>query len=724
MDYSKFLSETQLSAVQATEGPVLILAGAGSGKTRVLTYRMAYLITEKGVSPDNVLAATFTNKAAGEMKERVKSLLGNLSNRVLVGTFHSICARILRMEGKKLGYGRNFVIYDEDDQLNVIKEVMKSLNVSTDEYYPRAVHSRISLAKNRFLYPEDLKNSSENYFDEKLTEIYSEYQKKLRMNNAFDFDDLLIKPVELFKRYPDIKKKYQNRFRYILVDEYQDTNFTQYLMIKELAGKYGNICVVGDDDQSIYRWRGADIRNILSFEKTFPECMTFKLEQNYRSTKTIISAAGAVVSNNINRKEKALWTQRKKGEKITLLESVDEYDETDKIIECIKDEVFDAKRAFKDFAILYRTNAQSRVIEDGLRRNSLSYNIVGGIRFYERKEIKDILAYFRVISNPRDAISLRRIINFPPRGIGESTLKKIQEFIEKKGITFFNALKRIDEINLQSRIKNNIQVFYSLIKKYIELKNKISFEELARVLVEEIGIIRLLKKENTEDSLNRMYNIMELLEGISDYIYRNPDGNLEGFLEEVSLITDIDSWDDSKNAVTLMTAHSAKGLEFPVVFITGLEDGLFPLSSSFGEMEAMEEERRLFYVAMTRAKDKVYLSYALNRTRFGDGYNTRRSRFIDEIPSEYMEYDEDEVIIEKSDFPVVIERVRRSKKRKKEKETELSVGQWVRHNFFGKGRIVDIKGKGDNLKVLVVFDGNLVKKLMVKYANLKIIDND
>ncbi|MFQ6112998.1 MAG: ATP-dependent helicase, partial [bacterium] len=599
------LNPVQRKAVRCTQGPVLILAGAGSGKTRVLTHRVAYLLEKKGVKPWQILAVTFTNKAANEMKGRILKLSKGLGKEIWIGTFHSICARILRVEGERLGFGRNFLIFDRQDQSNFIKDVMNEMNISPRQYPPEAILARITGAKNMYVRPDEYSSVARDRFEETVALIYHQYQRKLKENNTMDFDDLLVNLIYLFEQFPQVLNKYQTRFNYILVDEYQDVNRTQYLLLRMIASKHRNLCVVGDDDQSIYRWRGADIRIILDFERDYPDCKVFHLEQNYRSTQNILNAANSVVKNNFRRHEKVLWTEKEFGEKVTAIVVDDEISESLTLAEIIKNELTQHGRNFCDFAVLYRTNAQSRVLEDALRTTGIPYVVVGGVRFYERKEIKDVLAYLRLVCNAQDSISFKRVINFPLRGIGESSVAKIAEFAQQQSISLFEAAGKVEKIaTIAPRIRANIAEFHALISKYNSIKNEFSPGELARALVEEIGILRIFKEIGTEESLGRAENVRELLAAIADFAKKDKKATLEDFLEEVCLITDIDTWDDKSNAVTLMTLHCAKGLEFPVVFITGLEEGLLPLARTFDSIDELEEERRLLYVGATRAKEK------------------------------------------------------------------------------------------------------------------------
>jgi DNA helicase-2/ATP-dependent DNA helicase PcrA len=533
------LNPSQREAVCCTKGPLLILAGAGSGKTRVLTHRVAYLVEQKGVKPYNILAVTFTNKAAGEMRDRLLKLSKGLGNGTWIGTFHSVCARILRMEGERLGFNRNFSILDREDQANFIKYVMNEINIPTKQYNPQAVRARISGAKNMFISPDEYKSTAVDAFEETVAFIYFHYQKLLKENNSMDFDDLLVNPIYLFEQFPRVLENYQKRFKYILVDEYQDTNRTQYLLLKMLAAKHRNLCVVGDDDQSIYRWRGADIRNILDFESDYPECKIIRLEQNYRSTKHILKAAHSVVQNNLRRREKTLWTEKGLGDKVILFELDDDINEAMIVVETIKEELSKHGRSFYDFAILYRTNAQSRILEDALRTAGIPYVVVGGLRFYERKEIKDVLAYLRVVCNPNDAISFKRVINAPLRGIGKTSVAKIEEFARLHSISLLEAAGRVEEItSIAPRIRANIAEFHGLIDKYASLKSEFSPGELARALVDEIGILKTFKEIATEESYGRAENVRELLSAIANFSKPRNGRTLDDFLEEVSLVTE------------------------------------------------------------------------------------------------------------------------------------------------------------------------------------------
>lgn len=733
------LNPVQREAVATVDGPVMIVAGAGSGKTRVLTYRTAYLISQ-GKNPASILALTFTNKAAQEMKERIIQLVGHESRAIWMGTFHSIFARILRMECERLGYERHFTIYDTDDSQAMVKSIMNALKIPQQQYPPAGIRSRISAAKNQMVSPKAFFAAATDPLMEKTALVYEEYDKRLKANNAMDFDDLLLKPLELFQKHKDVLERYQWRFRYILVDEYQDTNRVQYKLIKELASLTRNICVVGDDAQSIYAFRGADIRNILEFEKDYPEAKVFRLEQNYRSTKTILAAADSVIKNNKHQIPKTLWTDNPTGEPVTLVICEDDREEGYKIVAKIEEESHKHKLDLRDFAVLYRTNAQSRSIEDALRRHGIPYIVVGGVAFYKRKEIKDVLAYLRILANPKDEESILRIINYPIRGIGETTIEKLQAFAKSRSLSLFDALTdaRLQEA-LPERAWKAVHGFGTMMRKYIRLKDELSLGELARTMVDEIGILQIFKEENTVESLARRENVMELLSALSEFSDLNPEVGLEGFLEEVSLVSDVDEAEFGRNAVTLMTLHAAKGLEFPVVFIAGLEEGLFPLSNALLEPKELEEERRLFYVGVTRAMRKLYLLYALTRYRFGEfGYSVR-SRFLDEVDESLIVVEGNTRLAAVRGVSTVVPAVPKSRttsKRRKEEEHYFSdqmpdyenesqapsayrVGSRVIHETFGKGRVIAVDGKGENARAVVDFETVGRKNLMLKFANLR-----
>ncbi len=730
------LNPEQRRAVLSGDGPVLVLAGAGSGKTRVLIQRIAYLIATGKATADEIMAVTFTNKAAGEMKERLQRLGYAHLQHCWIGTFHSLGARLLRREAAHLGMQTSFNIYDTDDSLQCIKLILEELNINSD-FLPPAVAARyISQAKNAFVLPDQFKLMVENERMKLSADVYVRYVQLLRKNNAVDFDDLLLLPVQLFLEFPNILEYYQEKFRYILVDEYQDTNRAQYHFLRLLAQKHRNLFVVGDDDQSIYRWRGADLRNILDFNRDYPDCQIYRLEQNYRSTQNILDAAHSVIVKNEGRHEKRLWTQKEAGEKVNVIEAGSEREEAEVIVQKINEEILNHKRFLRDFVVLYRTNAQSRVLEDAFRRHGIPYIIVGGIRFYERKEIKDVLAYLKVVANPQDSISLRRIINYPLRGIGEATVRKIQTYALEHRLTFLEAMQYADEIEkLGPQVRQSIKAFYRFIIKYISLKDQISITELANSMIEETGILQNFKAENTPDSIARMENVRELLNAVSEYARSVDQPTLEGFLEHVSLITDIDTWDDRGNAVSLMTLHSAKGLEFPVVFIAGLEEGLFPLSRNMDSKSELEEERRLFYVGATRAKEKLYLTYARTRSRFGENQrNGMPSRFLGELDPSVVELFQTRPNYYSRSRPTHRTAPRRQQSHYEPEAQEMpdyenfsqenvqfSRGMRIRHSHFGTGRIAAIEGHGENMKIVVTFDDGRTRKIMVKYATIEIL---
>ncbi len=722
MKILKSLNDNQREAVECIKNSQIIVAGAGSGKTKVLTHKIAYLI-ENGYEPSSILALTFTNKAAKEMKERIKKLIGKKADEVWMGTFHSTFAKILRANAEKLGYKINFSIYDRDDSVALVSHVMQELDISTDIFTSNNAQHRISNMKNHMVTPDDFrKNFADSSYDEKFANVYEIYNQRLFENNAMDFDDLLLKPIELFNKNPKIASKYRGQFRYILVDEYQDTNRAQYELIKMLTSQRIKVCVVGDDAQSIYGWRGADISNMLDFQKDFPNAKMFKLEQNYRSTANILKGANSVIVNNKNQIEKNLWTEQPEGDKITVIRCSDEKDEAFQIAKNIKKEVQKRKITLNDIAILYRTNSQSRALEDALRREKLPYQIIGGVEFYRRKEVKDILAYLRVLANQDDEESLLRIMNFPQRGIGNTSIEKMLNFSRKLDISFFTTMGRIFEvIEVKERIQKNVKQFKLLLNKYIELKDKLSLYELTSALVDELGILRMYKEENSKDSLARYQNVQELLNAIQDFTKRNKGASIDDFLAEVSLVSGIDQMKDEANFVTLMTIHSAKGLEFPVVFLSGLEEDLFPINRKFDSDADIEEERRLFYVAFTRAKEKLYLTYARSRYRFGEVAYQDRSRFIGEV---------DESVLEEAKASNA-----RSGRKRKSYYDDLykgiadpdadrrtyRVGSRVTHKIFGTGKILSIEGSGDMAKISIQFESHGLKTLVAKFANLTLV---
>ena len=702
------LNDKQLDAVKSVGQPNLIFAGAGSGKTRVLTYKIAYLIQEQGLPPEKILAVTFTNKAAQEMKSRVQKLLDFDISSISIGTFHSISAQLLRKEIHNLGISNSFIIYDQPDSVSVIKDCIKDLGLDVKQFEPKTFKNHISQLKNSLISYEQAEVLANDFLQKKVAEVYALYQNQLKKNSALDFDDLLLKPLEIFKNYPHILEKYQKKYGYILVDEYQDTNKPQFEFIHSLAIKHREICVVGDDDQSIYGWRGADISNILNFSEAFGESKIFKLEQNYRSTQNILDAAYHVISKNTTRADKRIWTDNNVGDPIQIVENFNDSMEAEKILNLINTNKSESNYSLNDFVILYRTNAQSRIIEDKLRRAGVPYHIIGGVKFYERKEIKDILAYLKVISNPSDSVSLLRVLNFPARGIGKTSVDKIISLSKDKQITIFDMLNLIDEVQIGESQKKTIKSFINKINRFVELISNYNIVNMINDVIEEFKIKEHYQKQNTSDSNERWQNIEELINGMIDYDSEKEDANLTTFLEEVSLLTDIDKWNDKNEQVTLMTIHSSKGLEFPIVFIAGLEEGLFPISQYLEQNEELEEERRLFYVGATRAMNKLYLSYSKMRRRFGAEVTPMTvSRFINELPENNIEY-----LQTNNDFLT---------NKAVKKDMTFKRGQIVEHSLFGKGKILDVEGIGGESKISIVFHGNIKKKLIAKYANLKIV---
>ena len=719
MDLKK-LNNSQKAAVEAVDKPILIFAGAGSGKTRVLTYKISHLIKKGVVKPEEILAVTFTNKAADVMKQRVNALIKNNVQVLNIGTFHSICAKLLRNEIKHLGFTKNFAIYDRADQTSLIKIIMAEINISKNSVMPKTALNKISYYKSKLIDPKTAIKSAKTLQDKIIVDIYKYYNKSLKENNAVDFDDLLNFPLEIFNNHPKILGKYQKLWKYILVDEYQDTNKAQFLLVKMLAEKHRNICVVGDDDQSIYGWRGADIRNILDFEKDFPECETFTLENNYRSTNQILQAAQSVVRNNSDRVDKDLLSVNGEGDLIGVIETHDEMEEADAVINALQKEIKMNKRTFNDFSVLFRTNSQSRALEDSFRRSAIPYKIIGGTRFYERKEVKDVLGYLRLIVNIDDTISLRRIINFPPRGIGLKTVDKcfIQSIKDNKKL--FEVLNNPEPMKIRGKQGDSLIAFYKLIKKYNQLLSKLNASELARALVEEVGILSFYKKQDNIEDNERYDNVLEILNSIDEFMDRKPDASISDFLEEVSLLTDIDDWNTDENYVTMMTVHASKGLEFPVVFVTGLEDGLFPLSIALNEQQIMEEERRLFYVALTRSQEMVYLLYATDRRRSGsDSWGGIASRFIKEIPEDFVENISFSSAMTRKIVKTKTGAIKMKIKRTITTFDDFKVGDLVEHAIFGEGKIMALSGSGENQRVGVAFKDGLKKKLIVKFAKLK-----
>lgn len=711
------LNSAQREAVQNTEGPTLIVAGAGSGKTRALTYRIAYLMEEIGVSPSSILAVTFTNKAAKGMKERIASLVGAESRKIWAGTFHSICARILRTHGDVMGLSRDFTIFDTGDQRALINECVEQMGLPEKKYQPRSVLSVISSAKEKLVTPEQFPSRFRGEFEQVVGRIYKQYEKKLRENSALDFDDLIFWTVRLFKEHPEVLEYYQDKFRYVMVDEYQDINLSQYTFVKLIAGKHRNICCVGDDDQSIYRWRGADVGLILQFEQDYPDAKVFKLEQNYRSTKTILEAAHEVVSRNVSRRDKELWTENAHGRGIDIYEAANEQEEAIFIANTIQNSVAAEGRRYSDFVILYRMNAQSRVFEDVFLSYRVPYVLVGSLRFYERKEIKDVLAYLRLASNPYESISLKRVINTPPRGIGPTTISRIEQFAENNDIPFWDALKRADEIpDIQNRARRETKTFVTLIEFLHNKKESYSVQRLVEEVIEHSGYMTHMKADKSMDAQSRIENVKEFLSVTEEFTKSSEDSSLRTFLEQVALISDIDTYEESGNAVTLMTMHSAKGLEYPVVFIVGMEEGLFPHQRSMDSRDELEEERRLCYVGMTRAKEELHLSFAHLRTFMGQTLRRGRSRFLTEVP--------DHLIIRRNAGSSRTVLKSGFEPKRSSSAATFRPGEKVNHPEFGKGLVLNSIGDGDKEQVTVAFDGHGLKKLSVAHAKLERVSKE
>ncbi len=722
------LNPRQQQAVLTTEGPVLVLAGAGSGKTGALTVRIAHLL-EQGVRPWNIMAITFTNKAAREMRERVDGLVGEEAAKIWIATFHASCVRILRAEADKLGYERGFTIYDSDDQERAVKECFKKLNYGLlDKTFPvRGAISAMGRAKEELIGWEDyLAQAGSDFRLQKIANVYREYQALLKKNNAMDFDDLLYQTVRLFKENPDTLEKYRNRFRYILVDEYQDTNTAQYQLVRMLAGPNGNLCVVGDDDQSIYGWRGANIRNILDFEKDFPSAKVIKLEQNYRSTGSILDAANAVIQHNTSRKAKTLWTENGTGDRLHLMKAENEYDEARQVVEALKTRVSKG-RNFRDFAVLYRTNAQSRAIEDALVRAGIPYRLYGGTRFYERKEIKDILAYLQVIANPSNSVALKRIINVPKRGIGEVSVQKAEEFAEANDMPLYQALLIAMSIpSLKSRGKN-MEKCGDLLRELRQKAETLSIPELMQEILESTGYADSIRAENApEEAQARLDNVQEFINKAAEYLETAEEGNLASFLEEVALVADVDGLNETDNTVTLMTLHSAKGLEFPVVFLVGWEEGLFPTmrAISDGGETALEEERRLAYVGITRAREELFLSYAKCRMRQGITQYSMPSRFLKEIPAELMDSSVEfrpsvaKRAAQQPQLRPYLAQVRPAMPKPEKREINYGPGDKVRAPKYGIGTVEAVQPAGADFEVTVNFPGKGSKKFMANLSKL------
>jgi DNA helicase-2/ATP-dependent DNA helicase PcrA len=731
------------------DGPMIVIAGAGSGKTRVLTYKIAYLMTE-GVDPFNILALTFTNKAAKEMKERIATIVGNEAKNLWMGTFHSVFARILRIEAHKIGYTSNFTIYDSDDSQKLVSRIIKEFNLDKDQYKYKSIFSRISSMKNSFITPNNYLNNEELLLSDKISnrskfyQIYNEYVERCFKAGAMDFDDLLLKTNELLNSYPDTLSKYQNIFKYILVDEYQDTNHSQYLIIRALSDKFQNICVVGDDAQSIYSFRGANINNILNFQKDFPDSKIFRLEQNYRSTKNIVNAANSLIENNQKRLKKHVWTENESGEKISVNKLLTDGEEGRFVASSIFENKMQSQLQNSDFAILYRTNAQSRSFEDALRKKNISYRVYGGLSFYQRKEIKDVLAYLRLLINPDDEQAFKRIINFPARGIGQTTLNKIAVEAKNSSVSDYIFIKdslKSSEI-LNNSTKNKLLDFVIMIES---IKNKIEHADvfdITKEVLKQSGLYNLYKNDESIEGINRIQNIEELLNGIKDFVENNEksQASVSSFLQDVALATDQDNDTNDNNKVSLMTVHLAKGLEFPYVYIVGLEENLFPSAMNLNSRTELEEERRLFYVALTRAEKKIYLSYVLSRYRWGKPVDSEKSRFIDEIKEEYLQNNVIQRSIskdfsQKSQFNKVGIRYKKPETRPAKNfiklkssssksnlfDNKLIVGNIVIHERFGKGEVISIEGQGGDKKAEIKFEKGGLKKLLLRFSRLEII---
>ncbi|WP_349409305.1 DNA helicase PcrA [Pseudalkalibacillus sp. SCS-8] len=728
------LNPEQKRAVKHTEGPLLIMAGAGSGKTRVLTHRIAYLLIEKGVAPWNILAITFTNKAAREMQNRVASITGPAADNIWISTFHSMCVRILRRDSDRIGINRNFTILDSTDQLSVIKQALKDLNLDTKKFDARSILGTISSAKNELKTASDFKKTAAGMYEEVAADVYEVYEKQLRKNHALDFDDLIMSTIKLFQRVPEVLEHYQRKFQYIHVDEYQDTNRAQYVLVNMLADKYRNLCVVGDSDQSIYRWRGADITNILSFEEDYSDAEVILLEQNYRSTQRILQAANEVIQNNTGRKPKNLWTENTEGKNIHYYQGDSEHTESYFVVGKMK-EMLQEGRKPSDMAVLYRTNAQSRVIEEALLKSNITYQIVGGTKFYDRKEIKDILAYLRLISNPDDDISLSRIINVPRRGIGSTTLDKIVQYAAMHDLSVMEALGEVEQMGLSARFVNRLTEFRDQVMNWSKMQEYLSVTELTEEVLEKTGYKDELKKEKTIESQSRLENLDEFLSVTQEFEKQNEDKSLVSFLTDLALVADIDKMDDDeedkkKDGVVLMTLHSAKGLEFPVVFLMGLEEGIFPHSRSIFDDDEMEEERRLAYVGITRAEEELYLTNAKMRTLYGKTTMNPPSRFINEIPEELIETlnEEKETLpwmqtsgggaAPRAGAPQRAHR--KTPVRKGGEGLDWSVGDKAKHGKWGVGTVVSTKGEGDSLELDIAFPQPTgIKRLLAKFAPIE-----
>lgn len=721
----KNMNAEQSEAVRTTEGPLLIMAGAGSGKTRVLTHRIAYLLDEKDVSPYNILAITFTNKAAKEMKARVEQLVGEEAQVIWMSTFHSMCVRILRRDADRIGIERNFTIIDPTDQKSVIKDVLKNENIDSKRFEPRMFIGAISNLKNELKTPEDAQKEANDYHSQMVATVYKGYQRQLSRNEALDFDDLIMTTINLFERVPEALEYYQNKFQYIHVDEYQDTNKAQYTLIKLLANKFKNLCVVGDSDQSIYGWRGADIQNILSFEEDYPDAKTIFLEQNYRSTKTILNAANEVIKNNTERKPKGLWTANTGGDKINYYEATTERDEAEYVVREIMKHQRNGKK-YSDMAILYRTNAQSRVLEETFMKSNIPYTMVGGQKFYDRKEIKDLLSYLRVIANGNDDISLQRIINVPKRGVGPSSVEKIQTYAVQNNISMFDALGEVDFIGLSKKVTQECIAFYEMIQNLIKEQEFLEISEIVEEVLVKSGYRDMLDREQTLESRSRLENLDEFMSVPKDYEENTPleEQSLINFLTDLSLVADIDEA-DTESGVTLMTMHSAKGLEFPIVFIMGMEESLFPHIRAIksDDDHEMEEERRICYVAITRAEETLYITNATTRMLFGRSQSNMPSRFLKEIPEDLMESHSG------SKRQTIQPKAKPTQKRGFSKRTTSSkkqvtssdwkVGDKVTHKAWGEGMVSNVNEKNGSVELDIIFKSEGPKRLLAQFAPIE-----
>ncbi|KGX90228.1 ATP-dependent DNA helicase PcrA [Pontibacillus halophilus JSM 076056 = DSM 19796] len=737
-DLLKGLNEQQQEAVKHTNGPLLIMAGAGSGKTRVLTHRIAYLLSEKDVSARNVLAITFTNKAAREMKDRVRDIVGPEAYDMLISTFHSMCVRILRRDIDRIGYDRNFSILDSTDQLSVIKQILKDLNLDPKKFDPRAMLGMISNSKNELKTAEDVTKAAANYYDQTMAQVYEQYQKRLRKNQSLDFDDLIMQTLTLFDRVPEVLEYYQNRFQYIHVDEYQDTNHAQYQLVKMLANRFENLCVVGDSDQSIYRWRGADIQNIMNFEKDYPSSRVILLEQNYRSTKSILDAANQVIDNNSGRKPKRLWTQNDDGALIQYYKAPTERHEGIYLTNQIEKLIREKDYRYKDFAVLYRTNAQSRTVEETFMKANVPYQIVGGTKFYDRKEIKDLLSYLRLIANPNDDISFSRVVNEPKRGFGKTSLENLQMYAARHDLSLYAAALEADQIGLSKKATRVVIDFVNMIKNWTQMQDYLTATDLVDEVLEKTGYEEMLKNDKSLESQSRLENINEFMSVTKNFEETAEDKSLIAFLTDLALVADIDSMDEDPSAddqVTLMTLHSAKGLEFPVVFLIGMEESVFPHSRALMDDEELEEERRLAYVGITRAEQQLFITHAQMRTLFGKTNMNPMSRFIDEIPQEYIEGREQPSNAGGFNDPAPTgfgggfesgDRQPAQPKRKAKKisrpttggeDVAWNVGDKVVHNKWGTGTVVKVTGEGDSMELDIAFPPpNGIKRLLAKFA--------